>query len=44
MKAFAQAYQDTGKKFNVIAIDYHEMAQEPFYYSAAKNTGELMPL
>ena len=25
-------------KFNVIGIDWHEMAQPPYYYSAAKNT------
>ena len=26
------------RNFNVIGIDWHEMAQEPYYYSAAKNT------
>ena len=26
------------RKFNVIGIDWHEMAQPPYYYSAAKNT------
>ena len=43
--AFAQANQKTGWKFNIIGIDWHEMAQAPFYYSAAKNTkkvGELV--
>ena len=45
--AFAQANQKTGWKFNIIGIDWHEMAQAPFYYSAAKNTkkvGELVGL
>ena len=26
------------RNFNVIGIDWHEMAQPPYYYSAAKNT------
>ena len=25
------------RDFNVIGIDWHEMAQKPYYYSAAKN-------
>ena len=30
-------YKD-GRNFNVIGIDWHEMAQKPHYYMAAKNT------